>query len=140
MALCGGWMMAMSVSTSNIPRLLTVKVPPEYSSGLRLPDFARSARLRLASAIWARLLPPQSRIAGAMSPSSSAIATQTLIASWRRISPSTNQLLKIGWRASAIAVALTIRSFTLTRNSCAKTSLSWPRARCASVISISIVM
>jgi len=53
MAACGGTMIAVKASTSNMPRLLIVKVAPATSAGCSRPARARSARSRLRTAMSA---------------------------------------------------------------------------------------
>ena len=52
MALSGTLMIGVNSVIPYIPRLVTVKVPPEYSAGDNWPARARSARRRASAEIW----------------------------------------------------------------------------------------
>ncbi len=70
-------MMALNASTPNMPRLLKVKVPPAYSSGLRRPFRAARTTRWTSRASSTRPFPLQSRTTGVSSPSSTATAMAT---------------------------------------------------------------
>jgi hypothetical protein len=69
-------MMAVKLSTPNIPRLEMVNVPPWYSSGLSLPSLARAASDLVSLEIVARPLEVASLMMGVMRPLGVATATQ----------------------------------------------------------------
>ena len=114
MADSGGLITAVKLSTSNIPRLLTVNVPPLKSSGRSLPVRASSARCCDSRAIarirrWSAL-----RMTGTIRPCSSATAMPMCTCFFRIKRSSANETLTCGIRTNAIATAFTIRSLKLT--------------------------
>ena len=84
-------MIAVNESTLYIPRLLMVNVPPLMSAGWSLFARARSVNSRRRLAISARLATCALRIAGATTPSYTAIANPTLTSALCRM-PSPAQL------------------------------------------------
>ena len=77
-AACGGLITAAKFSMPNIPRLETVKVPPESSGGVICPSRTRAARARVSEAIWRSPLESASNTVGTTSASWPATATPTL--------------------------------------------------------------
>ena len=76
---CGGWIIAIKLSTSNVPKLLILKVPPEYSSLRNDPFLDLAIKSLVAIAMSSKLLFLQSRIAGMISPLVWLIAIPILI-------------------------------------------------------------
>ena len=69
---------ASNSSIPNIPRLETVKVPPESSGGVTEPSRTLAATARVSAAICRRPFLSASKIVGTTSASSAATATPTL--------------------------------------------------------------
>src|SRR5918992_4419469 len=104
----GGKMMAEKLSTSNMPRLLMLKVVPLYSSLRKWPLWARSIRFLLATAISSRLFFSQLLTPGTMRPASRAMAMPILMLEFIcRWSPR-KELLNLGYLVNAIVQALII--------------------------------
>ena len=126
---CGGLMIASNSSTPNMPRLLTVSVPPWRSAVDSLPAFARPT----ASLIFADSAEidsaATSRITGVTRPFSLATATATSAVGACSTASSVHTTFIAGTSTSAWAAALTIMSLTetLTRPdalSCARSASS----------------
>ena len=75
---CGVLITAAKFSIPNMPRLETVKVPPESSGGVICPSRTRAARARVSEAIWRRPLVSASKTVGTTRASCAATATPTL--------------------------------------------------------------
>ena len=126
---CGGLMIASNSSTPNMPRLLTVSVPPCRSAVDSLPAFARPT----ASLIFADSAEidseATSRITGVTRPFSLATATATSAVGACSTASSVHTTFIAGTSTSAWAAALTMKSLTetLTRPealSCARSASS----------------
>ena len=77
MAPCGGFKIALNESTGNIPRLLTLKLPPVNSCGFKPPFRARPASSRTSSPIAVNDLASAPRTIGVIKPPSVATAMAT---------------------------------------------------------------
>ena len=76
-AACGGLMTAAKFEIPYMPRLDTVKVPPESSGGVIMPARTRSASARASRAIWPSDLRSASNTVGTTSASCAATAMPT---------------------------------------------------------------
>ena len=110
-----------------MPRLLTVKVPPDSSSGVSLRAHARAVKSCASRAISVTVLRSASRITGTMSPSSMATATPMLTWRYRRMRVSSQETLTSGWADSAVAQARASRSVTVILRSAPCRWLAWAR-------------
>mmetsp|Transcript_1609 Transcript_1609/g.5319 ORF Transcript_1609/g.5319 Transcript_1609/m.5319 type:complete len:267 (+) Transcript_1609:1234-2034(+) len=110
----GGLMMAEKFSTPNMPRLLTEKLPPTYSSGIRAFCLALPASRRTSAEISDSDLRLASFTIGVYNPPSVATATHTSTAGDGRISPaaSSQYAFAAGTSCSASATARSTQSFT----------------------------
>ena len=77
-AACGVLITALKLSIPYIPRLETVKVPPESSGGVTWPSRTFCASARDSVAIWRRPFLSASKTVGTTSASRAATATPTL--------------------------------------------------------------
>ena len=81
-------MTAEKLVTPNIPRLDTVKVPPDSSGGVIVPSRTRAASARVSVAIWRRPFWSASKTVGTTSASRAATATPTLTREYSSTLPS----------------------------------------------------
>ena len=132
-ALLGGLMMAVKLSTPNMPRFEMVKVAPDISSMERPLVRAFSPSARTSPEICRRLF----RLASLTTPttrpppfsSGSAIATPTFTCWWTRMRSPAQLALKKGFFAIASAQARMMKSLTLSFTSMADScSFSEPRS------------
>ena len=100
-----------------------LKVVPLYSSLRSVPLLARLIRSVLAAAISNRLFPSQPLIPGTIRPASNAMAMPMLIEPFICKWSPWKEALNLGCRPRAKALALIIRSLTLTRDSGGTVSL-----------------
>src|SRR5690606_5374726 len=113
-AASGGLITAENESTPNMPRLLTLNVPPLISCSDSLPSRALPASSRASRPISETLLRSASLTTGTTRPSSTATTTPTLTRLWKSRFSSVKETFTAGCSRSATAAAFTIRSFTLT--------------------------
>ena len=81
-ATCGWLMIGVSNSAPRLPVLVTVKVPPDSSSGDSLLVRVRSARSAMRRAMPAMFRSPASRMTGTSRPRSLSTAMPRCSASW----------------------------------------------------------
>mmetsp|Transcript_9016 Transcript_9016/g.28346 ORF Transcript_9016/g.28346 Transcript_9016/m.28346 type:complete len:200 (-) Transcript_9016:333-932(-) len=132
MAACGGLIIAVKCLTPNMPRLETVNVPPWNSSGLSLLARARAASSLVSAAICARPFVSARAMIGVIRPLSVETATQTSAWLYVRTKSSCHAALTWGTSRSALAAALTMKSFTDTLRSLSTASLTFVRSRASS--------
>ena len=138
---CGGFRMGVKPSTPNIPREVTVNVPPATSSIPSWPSRARAASPAEASASWRRLFSCASLITGTIRPSSSATATPRCTGSKRVIALSMSAAFMAGCWGSALATARSTRSVMVTRRpSRSHSPIRASRSRTASSMPASMSM
>jgi hypothetical protein len=112
MAACGGLMIAPNSSVPNMPRLVTVSVPPSSSSCRRLPALARSTRSRTAAASAEIDLSSTPVTTGVTSPRSVATATAMSTEENDRTASGVQITFMSGTSTCAWAAALISRSLT----------------------------
>src|ERR1035437_10357807 len=111
---CGGLMIAAKLSVPNMPRFVTVNVPPSSSTCCRSPDLARPTRSLVAATTADRVIWPTLRSTGVTRPRSVATATAMSTPENDRTASGAQSTFIAGTWTWARAAAVTTRSLTET--------------------------